>query len=473
MADEKWDPLAFFQRADFRWVERFDASDGGIAEHIIEVLAEEAPGTLVRDRGEYRYHNLFRSGPGWHQISDESMSAIIAAFHGKVVQTGVDEEGRPTYVRIKMTGGRMRSIRDLLCARTTQMGFFDDAQSGAAFSNCLVHATESGQIVLVPHKPEHRTYAEHLRDYAFQRFDPGTKFNCPRFKAMIRQWWGSGPEAVAKARFFLQYIGTALLMEAYRYRINPILLGPKGTGKSTLLRIVEDLWPAGAASSVPFHQMSQQFGAQQLIHAQINIVTELSDQPIPDAARVKGMMTGDKTQVDQKYKAPVLFRPKMGHIVAANPPLPPVADAALRDRFVIIAFNRVLKKKDPMAYERVREEIPEITRWALSVAISGPFKRGLGHATFDIPESSRLADRDWREDSDSVGAWMETNTKPGGFTPVDDLFSDYKLFCATDDQRPVTRVWFGRQLQRYGVRQCRPRKKDGSRLRGYELTLKD
>jgi putative DNA primase/helicase len=93
-------------------------------------------------------------------------------------------------------------------------------------------------------------------------------------------------------------------------------------------------------------------------------------------------------------------------------------------------------------------EAPGILAWCVTGAVDY-LRDGLGPE----PECVRAATREYEEEEDTLGRFLEECTKPvaEAWTSSKDLYAAYKAWCSDSGVTPEAQVQFGRELVRHGV----------------------
>ncbi len=124
---------------------------------------------------------------------------------------------------------------------------------------------------------------------------------------------------LAQQRVLQEVVGAALVGILYRFEVAVLLFGKTRAGKSTILRLIEALFPPEFVGSVsPFDWGDEKYRAS-LAGLRINLVGELpSEREIP--ANMLKLVTGRDDAVTGRHPfgRPFHFRPTCGHIFNGN-----------------------------------------------------------------------------------------------------------------------------------------------------------
>lgn len=142
------------------------------------------------------------------------------------------------------------------------------------------------------------------------------------------------------------------------------LVGEGGNGKSTLLRIVEELVGRQNLSSVSMQQLTNnRFAPAALEGKLVNLSAESSGAAISSEQLnvVKTLSSGDTLQVERKGENGYSFRNKAKLIFSANK-VPRFAEtgASIKRRLIVIPFDHVIKSPDWGIEAKLVSEVPKI-----------------------------------------------------------------------------------------------------------------
>ena len=149
------------------------------------------------------------------------------------------------------------------------------------------------------------------------------------------------------------------------YRANPheqmfLLVGSGSNGKSTLLKLLEDILGKENIASRPLHDLAEnRFATADLEGKFANIVYELKSQDIREFDKIKALVSGDTITAERKFQQSFQFRNFAKLIFATNvvPAILDESDAVYR-RMVMIEFTACFEKekKDVKMLEKLLKE---------------------------------------------------------------------------------------------------------------------
>lgn len=368
---------------------------------------------------------------------------------GVEVVTHVEEEIATKPINLK--NARIDGIVACTEARMEHEGFFDDAPAGLAFKNGFVTVDEGG-VKIGDKRPENRARA--AAGWAY-RDHP-----CPKWTQFMRDVFEGDDDAEPKRMCIQEFFGLALLGMATAYEKALVLYGSGGNGKSVLLDVVQKCFPEEAVASVPPQALDDQYYRARLAGVKLNVVSELPQRELVDSPAFKGVISGDRISARHPTERAFEYRPKAGHVFAANPPLPSVGDLSkgFWRRFVFITFNRNfdtemhLKRHDKDVFVReLQDEIKGITRWALEGAARVRRQSGLTV----VPSSEAMLDA-WRLSVDNVAMFLKECTQrepePVEMATTTDLYRAYRRWAeATGHRMPLSQPRFLDRLVQHGL----------------------
>ncbi|NWO04620.1 MAG: hypothetical protein HLX50_02610 [Alteromonadaceae bacterium] len=277
----------------------------------------------------------------------------------------------------------------------------------------------NGQWQLMPHDREHYRTTQIPVEY-----DP--KAQAPRFIQFMSEVFKGDPDAADKAQALLEMIGYTLMAHCRHERFI-IMVGTGANGKSVLLSVLEALAGVGNVAGVQPSQFDRSFQRAHLHGKLANIVTEIKQGEMIDDASLKGIVSGEPTTVEHKFKDPFVMRPFATCWFGTNhmPHTRDFSDALFR-RALVVEFNNKFKPEmgncDPQLKDKLMEELPGILSLALD-AYSDALSFG-----FTMPDSCQQARERWRLEADQVAQFVEDECErvPDGKVEPLALFNAYK-----------------------------------------------
>ena len=174
-----------------------------------------------------------------------------------------------------------------------------------------------------------------------------------------------------------------------------------------------------------------------------------------DGALIKNTTGYDTTNARYLYKEEFEFVPTFKCWIATNHlPEVPTYDEAIWRRIIIVPFDArfVGENDDKELRNKLAGELPGILTWIVRGAVKWNTE-GLGAA-----EIIRLAIDDYRDESNPVAPFIRRRCyfHSQAFVAVGDLYGDYLCWCNANQEKPKTKIEFGRIIRNYrGVRAYR------------------
>jgi P4 family phage/plasmid primase-like protien len=388
-----------------------------LGEAIIEVFGD-SPAPLWHGDGLRRYDPARGT---WRHYGPHALKRIAATARGAVIQRGENLKDFP--VSHAQATAALKWVASIAGADSPETAF-DLAPRGVVLAGGVFVYADRERLKVEPAAPHH--YATHalevpLEGEARRYFESnGAEGTAPARPPVFTGRFlgaslerepdeasGETPADVAaeiekKIITIGEWLGLALLGLCTREAVALVVHGEGSNGKSVLTSLVADLFGPDQTAHLAPQAMREKFSRAQLFGASINVVSEMPESDLLASDTLKAVISGDKIEVERKHQDPFSFKPRAGHIFAANK-LPASRDRShgLWRRLVPIKFNRVFTRanRDPYLGEALRAELPQLVLWCLDLA-RGYLERG-GFAHPDLISAERWA---WREITDSVAA---------------------------------------------------------------------
>ena len=265
--------------------------------------------------------------------------------------------------------------------------------------------TLNGELVLIDSHWQLTTHnREHYRTTQIP-IEYDRKAEAPRFIKFMTEVFKGDDDAGDKAQALLEMIGYSLMAHC-RHEKFIIMVGTGANGKSVLLSVLEALAGPDNVAGVQPSQFDRSFQRAHLHGKLANIVTEIKQGEMIDDASLKGIVSGEPTTVEHKFKDPFVMRPFSTCWFGTNhmPHTRDFSDALFR-RALVVEFNNKFKPEmgncDPQLKDKLMEELPGILSLALD-AYADALVSG-----FTMPESCQQARERWRLEADQVAQFVE------------------------------------------------------------------
>jgi P4 family phage/plasmid primase-like protien len=286
----------------------------------------------------------------WGTLSIERVETEVAAMFGaeKLCRRGSD----------------YRQIAHVCASSCDDPRFFDAAPLGMVTAKGFHQVESAGVVRTVSLSLDHRQVFR-------LAWVPDDEAAMPLFDGLLRTAF-AGDDCEEQMQVMQEVFGAVLLGLLPKLQRVALFLGKEGSGKSTLQRLVERLFPPEAVSAVSPFSWSKEYSVAALMGRRLNVVGELSDDaPIP-AASFKNVTGQNLIEGRHPTHRPFFFTCTASHLFASNvlPPTTDRSDAMFR-RWVILVFkNRVQADAiDPDLLDKiVAAEVPAILAWAIKGA---------------------------------------------------------------------------------------------------------
>lgn len=239
--------------------------------------------------------------------------------------------------------------------------FFDDAVPGLNFRNGFVCWNQEARLLsLLHHDPSFKARVQLSAD-----FNPEAEF----------AWVSAAFERVLpdqSALDALQEVIASVLFgirPAYdRERRAVFLMGPRSSGKSSIIQVLRRMYPEDAVVSVPPSEWGNPYSRAALDGKWLNMVTELgADMRVP-GAYLKKLASGEPVSARQPYGRQFTMEARALHLFATNE-APRIVDRsdAFERRILVIPFQRSLAEAevDTGFVERIASDPSALARWAM------------------------------------------------------------------------------------------------------------
>ena len=259
--------------------------------------------------------------------------------------------------------------------------------------------------------------------------------------------WGADKETMGTLQ---ELFGYFLTLDTSQQKIL-LIYGPKRSGKGTIARILTELLGKANVASPTLSSVSQNFGLQCLIGAQLAIISDARlsakvDQTVI-AERLLSISGEDLLSVPRKYLGDFTSKLNARFLVLSNE-LPRIGDAAgaLASRFIILRMTKsFFGQEDTELTNKLKKELPGILRWALT-GLDRLHERG----HFIQQASAAEAVQELADLASPVSAFTRDCCEfaPGCSVPCSDLYHAYNQWCNLHGRNyPGTRETFGKDIK--------------------------
>ena len=318
--------------------------------------------------------------------------------------------------------------------------------------------------VIRPHNPDYNDVSVIPWDYApgsypgnYKYIDQGEGLLCETVESplLFDAWIERAIPNYNDRVMLYQYIAYAMTLRTNEQKFL-LICGPGGTGKSTLLKLIEEIIGAPNVSGISLQGLQERFAPAGLFLKQANICADIPLTALTEIDMIKKLTGEDTVSADRKFKSPFSFRSYARLFFSANS-IPYVDEKtnALYRRMLILKMDNAPDTVDQGLYEKLRAEIPNIiTKLMEEIYCSA--------GELDISDNCRKSVREAHKDSDSVVAFLDDRciNDPDARTDRRTLYDAYKNYCYSEGRKEITPNGFYKALNNKGYKQIKGKTRD-------------
>lgn len=276
-----------------------------------------------------------------------------------------------------------------------------------------------------------------------------------------------------------------LLIPSTKYRKFFVLLGTGANGKSTLIRVIEEMLGRNNVSHQSLHQLAEnRFAFAELYGKLANTYADLDPTDVRNAGLLKQIVSGDSLQYERKFKDP-FNAPVTARLIFSANTMPVIKDEseALSDRLILIEFpNRFEGRKQDRDLAAKLTDKAEIERVIAQWAIPGLYSL-LTEGEFAVPKRSVVLHRNYRQKVDPFFDFVQGSIErnPSGSVGKWALNETYRDWAWEQSIEPLSQREFNRRIAEHfkldeddkRLPGTRDRAWHGIRLRESQIAQKD
>lgn len=248
----------------------------------------------------------------------------------------------------------------------------------------------------------------------------------------------------------LQALSSVLLIRSMRIEKAFFFLGSGGNGKSTIMKILDNIFGTYIAHVDMLDLQKDGFSKTALVDKLANSFSEISKMKQKDVGVFKAIASGDIQSVNSKFKERVDHVIKVIQFYSSNqmPEIEDVNEGFIR-RAHPIEFNQKITNKDPYIDDKLKEpeELKKILALLIRVARFTKQKGFLYEKTFKEKENILL------KKTNPINEFLSAKIvfKREGYT-IDkkELYYLYVKYCEDQKFRPVNTIVFSQFLSKSG-----------------------
>lgn len=227
----------------------------------------------------------------------------------------------------------------------------------------------------------------------------------------------------------LEYIGLCCSIDISQQKML-VICGEGGTGKSTIINLIQKIVGKQNTSNVAMSKLSENFQAIRMMGKLLNACADLEIDALDDVTKIKQLVGEDSMSDSYKGKDIISFDNYAKLLFSTNE-LPLVrnekTDGFYR-RLLILTMNEVPEHRDPDLPERLEKDIPYLLHMAME-ALNRMYQRG--HII--VSKNSVEKAKQLRYDSDTIEAFLSEccTVNCGSNIRIDrkELYEHYDAWC--------------------------------------------
>lgn len=334
----------------------------------------------------------------------------------------------------------IRRIYDLIIKSYDLQVSFDDLNAYPSewinFRNAMYDPVEKK---LIDHNPAYRATVQIPFEYHPDIETKGIALEC---------WLAYAIPNKEDREMLLEYAGLCLTRDVREQKFL-ILKGVGGSGKSTLIRLIETMVGRSNTSNISLSELTQRFAAYGLMGKLLNCCADLEVKALSDTSILKKILGEDSLRVEPKGRDAISIR-SMARLLFSTNELPVIRNERTNGfyrRLMVLEMNQVPERARPDLFDQLRRQIDHFIRLCVE-AVERLYERG----SIIESDNSKQAVKQMRTDSDSVEAWLSEEITQD-VNAIEDryaLFQSYTGYCFRVDRQALTQTNFYKALRSKG-----------------------
>ena len=292
---------------------------------------------------------------------------------------------------------------------------------------------------MIPHDPKYRSTNQIPYEYDPRKHPEGST---------VKEWLLSICDSSEDIKMLCQFAGLCMNRDTRQQKFL-ILNGEGGSGKSTVIRMIDRMIGAENISNISLNQLTQRFAAFGLLGKLLNSCADLEIDALSDVSTLKKVLGEDSLSAESKGKDAINFRSYAKLIFSTNelPIVKAEKTNGFYRRVLILTMNNVPPMADPYFFDQLSLSIDEFI-WICVRALEKLYQEGW----ITESQASKEAVKRLRCDSDTVEAFLTADCVRAieGRIKKLDLFRSYEAYCQEMERQPLTKQNFYRSMKTKG-----------------------
>lgn len=271
--------------------------------------------------------------------------------------------------------------------------------------------------------------------------ETGAEPECPNYDAVVNHAFNGCKDSI---RTYEEFCGLTLI-DDMRFQKLLFIVGPGGTGKSTMADILAAMHSPEAVSSIPLTELHDIRMRTTLTGKLVNISSEQSRMNVLSDLHLKQITGGDLVAVRLLYEEVENVRLKC-RLMSVQNELPSNNDVsfAMQRRLIILETPNKVEKPDPEMGKKLLAERPAVLRrWVKAL------NELLARGRFDPPASSATLIAEYITENSPVQMWIKERCEESTTERdlLDNLYEEFKEWMKNNGYvKPLTKMYYRKQL---------------------------
>ena len=295
------------------------------------------------------------------------------------------------------------------------------------------------ECCMMPYSPVYRCINQLPHEY-----DPSAKLT----GHVVDEWLDFITPDTEDREMMLQFIGYCMTADTRQQKFL-ILCGTGGSGKSTLIKMIESIIGTDNISNISLKELSQRFASYGLLGKLLNSCADLEVNALEDVSLLKKILGEDSIRAEAKGKDAISFKSYAKLIFSTNE-LPLILNEKSNGfyrRLMVLKMDKKPVSVDADFFSKLQTESDYFIQLCVK-ALQRMYQQGMIH----VSPNSEQAVQTLRNDSDTVSAWLNEVCilDETSITAQTALYHSYELYCDMNDRTPLKVRSFYKSLESKG-----------------------